>query len=152
IATSGKFVFNEPVASEAGQVDSLAVAHLRNYSNYLLAGGKHNFRSAVAIIIRGVIANFVMVAPILLYCAGLIVFLYEFSHEASFLLSEYHWVPLFRGSVFILLLVVGIGLFLAWALYRSFQPGVLSEASSRLPVIAAVYLVVLALVILVESL
>src|SRR5262249_7001196 len=57
--TKGLFVFNaRPTAKQAyWQTDSFAVAHLRNYSNYLLAGGKHNFGSAVAIMVRGLIAN-----------------------------------------------------------------------------------------------
>jgi hypothetical protein len=52
--------------------DSSAVAHLRNYSNYLLPRGRsgvRNFAEAAAIILRGLIANLVVVLAFLLGCA-----------------------------------------------------------------------------------
>jgi hypothetical protein len=61
--TEGKFVFAEdshgvsPLDQKSEPMDTLAVAHLRNHSNYLRGTGKHNIGSAIAIIVRGVLAN-----------------------------------------------------------------------------------------------
>jgi hypothetical protein len=149
----------EQVACRSGrffQVDSLAMAHLRNHSNYLLAGGTHNFGSAIAIIVRGLIANFAIVAPILLICSGLIVFLFDAENAYGLgLVSRYYLFAIvfpgaFSGTTE--LLIVGVGLFLLWCLYLSFQPArALSEASSTLPVAAAIYLAVVALLCFVEA-
>jgi patatin-like phospholipase len=54
--TEGDFVFTDRRTWPFWPTES-AVTHLRNYSNYLLVGGKHNLGSAVAIIVRGLIAN-----------------------------------------------------------------------------------------------
>ena len=62
----GTFPFGEDVS------DSRAVAHLRNYSNYLMPRGRSaikNLSDVLAIIIRGVLANIVLVLATLLLCA-----------------------------------------------------------------------------------
>jgi hypothetical protein len=139
-ATSGEFVYSDRKNVEkVDYLDSLAVAHLRNHSNYLISGRKHNLGSAVAIIVRGLIANLVIVAPILLFCSVLVVF-------AMVLFSFYGYF-----FVTVTLLIAGILLFLIWALYLSFRPAhALTEESSKLPVIAAIYLAVVALAFFVE--
>jgi hypothetical protein len=52
-------------------LDSSAVAHLRNYSNYLLPRGRSsltNFAEAGAVVLRGLVANFVIVLGFVLIC------------------------------------------------------------------------------------
>ncbi|WP_158813910.1 patatin-like phospholipase family protein [Methylocapsa sp. S129] len=59
----GAFPFGDDV------FDSIAVAHLRNYSNYLMPRGRsgvRNIAEAAAIILRGLLANFVIVLACLL--------------------------------------------------------------------------------------
>ena len=59
----GMFPFGDDI------FDSIAVAHLRNYSNYLMPRGRsgaRNIAEAAAIILRGLLANFVIVLACLL--------------------------------------------------------------------------------------
>jgi hypothetical protein len=52
--------------------DSKAVAHLRNYSNYLLPRGRSGVRNVsevAAVVLRGVLANAILVLATLLFCA-----------------------------------------------------------------------------------
>jgi Patatin-like phospholipase len=147
-ATNGWFVFNERVDPDQAewQEDSLAVAHLRNYSNYLLAGGRHSLGSAIAIIVRGVIANATIVAPILLYWSAAFALLYF----DSYLWRHYLWFWVGPFFVTRLLLIVGVAFFLLWALILSFGSRALSAETGKLPVIAAMYLVVTAIVFFLE--
>jgi hypothetical protein len=62
----GRFPFGDDIS------DSAAVAHLRNYSNYLLPRGRsgiQNLSEAAAVILRGLLANGVLVLVTLLACA-----------------------------------------------------------------------------------
>ena len=62
----GVFPFGDDVS------DSKAVAHLRNYSNYLLPRGRsavRNVSEVAAIVLRGVLANAILVLAALLFCA-----------------------------------------------------------------------------------
>lgn len=152
--TEGKFVFNPQwriAESSFWQVDTPAVAHLRDYSNYLLAGGKHNFGSAVAIVVRGLIANFAIVLLVLLYLSALFLLTYEPYYAAV--------TPLFKAitnvpsffPVTAVLFAGGVILFLLWALYLSFRSRlVMSEESSKLPIIAWMYLVLVSLALFAE--
>jgi hypothetical protein len=66
MAASGRFPFGDDIA------DSVAVAHLRNFSNYLMPRGRSRIRNlaeAAAVILRGLLANAVIVAAALLGCA-----------------------------------------------------------------------------------
>ncbi len=62
----GRFPFGGDIS------DSAAVAHLRNFSNYLLPRGRSGIRNlseAAAIILRGLVANAILVLATLLLCA-----------------------------------------------------------------------------------
>jgi hypothetical protein len=149
--TEGKFIFNPQWRmkdSSFWQVDTPAVAHLRDYSNYLLAGGKHNFGSAVAIIVRGLIVNFAIVLLVLLYLSALFLLTYEPYYTAV------KRTPTFVPSFFpvtAVLVICGVLLFLLWTLYLSFRSRLaMSEESSKLPVIAWMYLILLALAFFAE--
>ena len=53
------------------KVDNLAVGHVRNYSRYLLPNGFPDLVGSVAVILRGLVANFAMVLGIVLMLAGI---------------------------------------------------------------------------------
>ncbi|HEY6518886.1 MAG TPA: patatin-like phospholipase family protein [Roseiarcus sp.] len=62
----GQFPFGDDVS------DSKAVAHLRNYSNYLLPRGRSGIRNVsevMAVVLRGVLANVILVLATLIFCA-----------------------------------------------------------------------------------
>jgi Patatin-like phospholipase len=62
----GQFPFGDDIS------DSKAVAHLRNYSNYLLPRGRSGIRNVsdvAVVLLRGVLANAILVLAILLFCA-----------------------------------------------------------------------------------
>lgn len=73
----GEFVFanagsanpDEPKAAEIS--DSPAVGHIRNYSNYLIPNGFRDFFADIAIVLRGLAANLLLVAPVLLALAAI---------------------------------------------------------------------------------
>lgn len=54
----------EPIASDIK--DTYAVQHIRNYSNYLIPSGFRDVVTALAIIIRGLVANAALVLPFIL--------------------------------------------------------------------------------------
>lgn len=73
--------------------DSDSVGHLRNFSNYLMPRNRsfiRNFSDAAAILLRGIFANIVMIAPLLLLAAMLSAFLWRSSggfSERGFVLA-----------------------------------------------------------------
>jgi hypothetical protein len=71
-AGAGEFPFT---TDDSDKSDNLAVAHLRNYSNYLIPGGLRDVLASCSVIFRGLGANLVIVAGVLLICAGLTLFL-----------------------------------------------------------------------------
>jgi len=141
-ATRGQFVFVDEAPSP--NVPRPAVAHLRNHSNCLLAGGKIGVASAVAIIVRNLVANVAIVMPFLLLLSALMIVLTPTSESlhAGFLRTH----PLFSTPV-----VLGLILSLLWALYLSFLPARnLSDENSKLPAIGALYLVAVGFVLFAE--
>ncbi|MDB5616324.1 patatin-like phospholipase family protein [Tardiphaga sp.] len=63
------------VAPQANDIsDTPAVGHIRNYSNYLIPNGFRDGLSAAAIIVRGLVANFALVLPVLLVLASFTIF------------------------------------------------------------------------------
>jgi len=141
--TRGTFVYGER-AAETLVNPGRYLAHLRNYSNYLLAGGRQNLGSAVAIVVRGLIVNLAIVTPVLLYLsAAWMLILY--SVDMTDIGRDWG----FAGTTS--LLVIGFILFLLWALVLSFRPQLLlSEEGSTLPTIASIYLIIIALAFFVE--
>ncbi|MDR6874965.1 hypothetical protein J2Y55_006005 [Bosea sp. BE125] len=64
---AGEFPFT---TDDGDKSDNLAVAHLRNYSNYLIPGGWRDILASCSVILRGLGANLAIVAGVLLVCAG----------------------------------------------------------------------------------
>jgi hypothetical protein len=73
----GRFVFgpspnagtDAPLAAEISDTDE--VGHIRNYSNYLIPAGARDVVTAIAVIVRGLVANLGLVLPVLLLLAAL---------------------------------------------------------------------------------
>jgi Patatin-like phospholipase len=93
--------------------DTPAVAHLRNYSNYLMPRGRSGIRNVsdvAAIILRGLLLNFIQVLAALLFCA----LLTKFAHPVFPSLvdeSRLGFTIFFLCAVAFILIV--------WALLRS---------------------------------
>jgi hypothetical protein len=135
--TSGEFVF----VDEAASPHTPAVAHLRNYSNYLLAGGRRSTWSAIAIIVRGLVSNLAIVLPFILFLSAATLNIFRSPEYLMQPLLYFPFAPRYF-SLTILLIAGGFVLFLLWALYLSFLPArKLSDQSSRLPVLGAGVLV-----------
>jgi patatin-like phospholipase len=146
-ATGGRFVFANERSSGAGAGDSPALGHLRNHSNYLLSGGKHNFGSAVAIIVRGLVSNLAIVLPFLLLFSAWIILAYSTPYKLPSMLT---WASS-SFPITISLMILGTALFLLWALYfSSFLARNLTDESSRLPALGAIYLVVVGVIFFIE--
>jgi hypothetical protein len=155
---TGHFVFgappaatqNDPAGRLAAEIsDTPAVGHVRNYSNYLIPNGFRDALTAAAIIARGLIANVALVLPIVLLLAALTIA--SNPNRISLSRSDFFGYDLsaYLASKFgitLIVALVGIGLFFAWALYRSFvrNPARLAEFRGWLPSLGATYLVILA--------
>src|SRR5262249_25080451 len=143
-----------PLSAEIMDTDE--VGHIRNYSNYLFPAGARDVLTGTAIVLRGLIANLGLVLPIILLCAAVTIWsnpdrsLLEvpniFGYSLASILAVFGYsasitsVPAFGVTLIVGLL--GLALFFAWALVRSFlPPRRLSEFHSWLPSIASLYLV-----------
>jgi hypothetical protein len=70
-----EFVFGKTpagaVLQRAGEIsDTPAVGHLRNYSNYLIPAGARDLLTAMAIVVRGLVANLSLTLPLVLLLAA----------------------------------------------------------------------------------
>jgi hypothetical protein len=109
----GRFPFGEDLA------DTEAVAHLRNYSNYLMPRGRsaiRNLSDVLAIICRGVLANIVLVLTALLMFA-----LITWTAQKFNLLHIFPGDPDKHPFRHTLVFLAGVGVVLIiWAVLRSF--------------------------------
>jgi hypothetical protein len=158
----GRFVFGNvsrkgggrPLAAEISDTDE--VGHIRNYSNFLLPAGARDFITAIAIVLRGLVANLGLVLPFLLLFAAETIASnpYRSSLECTDLLgfSLCPYISLKAFGISLVLALVGLCLFFAWAIVRSFlSPRHLSEFRGSLPFLASLYLVLLAVLFFVEA-
>lgn len=67
-AGDGKFPF---ATDDSDKSDNAAVAHLRNYSNYLIPAGFQDALACLSVVLRGLGANLAIVLGILLVLAGI---------------------------------------------------------------------------------
>jgi predicted acylesterase/phospholipase RssA len=138
--------------------DSAAVAHLRNYSNYLMPRGRSGVRNvaeAAAIILRGLLANLVIVLALLL--AGALITLIAYPGIACLHLGSF--VPRLIDGVFgsrvdalvgaapfaltlWMIALVAVTL-IGWALLRSYArfDGYTDDSGSYLLVLARILLI-----------
>jgi hypothetical protein len=104
----GKFPFTS--ADPQVYSDTPSVRHIRDYSNYLIPHGAWDVVTALAIIGRGLVANALIILPILLFCVGLTLALHPDRNSLADLAS-------FRIT-FGLLAVAG-GFLAFWAVAKS---------------------------------
>lgn len=70
-AGEGKFPFT---TDDGDKSDNLSVAHLRNYSSYLIPNGFWDMLASLSVILRGLAANLILVAGVILVAAGATLF------------------------------------------------------------------------------
>jgi predicted acylesterase/phospholipase RssA len=140
-----------PFKSSLTQDEPYPVQHVRNHSNYLFPPGKLNLFYNVAIYLRGLLANALLILPWLLLAAAITIFIKPTSdslHAPSFF--GRHLVEPFNVKHFGLTLIVVYGLallLLIWGLWRSFElSGWAGEIGSRWTVLSALVLLVLLVV------
>jgi hypothetical protein len=155
--TEGGFVFGVSTGGAPGAAgttrppdvkDSDSVGHLRNYSNYLIPFGVRDLATALAIIVRGLVANIALVLPVVLAVAALTILANpdrtDLTAPNIFGVSI-DWLPVRYFGITLLVALLGFALFLAWAIYRSLlSDAKQSEFRTWLPAIAAIYLVAIA--------
>jgi hypothetical protein len=167
--TGGQFVYvredtgprDKPRASEV--MDTPAVGHIRNYSNYLIPDGMRDVITAAAIILRGLVANFFTVFPFVLFLAAITIQsnpnrsslripdLFGFEHIDIFGFDIPTLLPVQNFGITLLLALLGLFGFFFWALWRSVtHGGDESEFRGNAAFIASSYLVVLALAAFIE--
>jgi hypothetical protein len=157
--TRGEFVFGSsggkgstdgPLASEIS--DTRAVGHLRNYSNYLIPFGARDLITALAIVVRGLVANFGAVFPIVLLAATVTIVANPFRSnltQPDFLGYQFNYLPSHFGLT-VAIALLGFAFFLAWAIYRSIPRADNSEFRGGLAAVGAAVLVAIAIVFLCE--
>ena len=158
--TEGGFVFGKStgvraVAAEARQPadvkDSGSVGHIRNYSNYLIPRGARDLVTALAIVVRGLVANVALVLPLVLLLAAITILGNPNRSDLTgrigpdFLSLSLDWLPVKYFGITLLISLIGLVLFFAWGIYRSLLPAAKqSEFRTWLPTIGASYLIVIA--------
>jgi hypothetical protein len=160
--SGGRFVFGNlptggartPPASEIS--DTEEVGHIRNYSNYLFPAGARDVVTGIAIVVRGLVANIGIVLPLVLLFAAFTIW----SNPSRSMLEQtdvfgfslYPTISLKAFGVTLVGALIGMALFFAWAIARSFlPPRYLSEFRGMLPFAASAYLIALAVVFFVEG-
>ena len=78
--TGGEFPFTDPMT----RADTASVRHIRDFSNYLIPRGGTDIITAVGIILRGLVANAIIVLPIIF----LFVWITVFSHPTETSLDQ----------------------------------------------------------------
>ena len=129
-----------PFESSLNQDEPYPVQHIRNHSNYLFPRGSINVFYNIAIYLRGLLANALLLLPWLLLAAAITIFVKPTSETLQAARFGHFGVTLIALSVFACLL-------LAWALWRSFEiSGWEAEIGSGWTRLSAVLLLVLAVV------
>lgn len=111
----GKFPFG---GSENDMSDPPALGHIRDHSNYLIPRGKFSLLSDLAIVVRGLVTNVLLVFPVILLAAALTVYL---NPTRDALNSPYFRLPFLDGrfSITIFIALASLVFYSAWAVYRS---------------------------------
>ena len=126
-----------PFKSSLTQDEPYAVQHIRNHSNYLFPRGRINFFYNIAIYLRGLLANGLIILPWLLLAAAITIFIKPTSESL-------HVARFGHFGVTLMFLCVFAGLLLIWGLWRSLDfSGWDAEIGSLWTRLSAVILLVL---------
>lgn len=159
-STGGNFVFGnaptcgaEQAASEIA--DTPEVGHLRNYSNYLIPNGARDIGTALAIVLRGLVANFAVVLAVVLMAAAFTILTNPNRSDLTCTdllgLDLCKRITVHSFGITLVFALIGLAGLFAWAFCRSLRrPDRLVEFKSRLPVIAFFYLCLVAFFFFVE--
>jgi len=143
-----------PFTGSLTQDEPYPIQHIRNHSNYLFPQGIINIFYNVAIYLRGLLANALLVLPWLLFFAAITIFLKpdtESLHTSlegtplpEALTAEHFGASLIALCAFTLLLLV-------WALWRSLEvSGWAAEIGSPFTVVSALVLIALLVIVFCE--
>ena len=145
--SKGKF----PFQSSLTQDEPYSVQHIRNHSNYLFPRGSINVFYNVAIYLRGLLANALLLLPWLLFAAAITIFIKPTTddlHQPRFL-GRYVPEALAAGqfSLTLILLYLFVLLLLAWGLWRSLEvSGWAAEIGSHWTKVCAGLLIILLII------
>jgi hypothetical protein len=133
-----------PFSSSLTQDEPYPVQHIRNHSNYLFPRSSINFFYNIAIYLRGLLANGLLILPWLLFAAAITIFVKPTSESL-------HVARLGHFGVTLIVLCVFGCLLLAWGLWRSLEiSGWDAEIGSRWTRLCAGVLLVLLVVVFCE--
>src|SRR6266511_3852008 len=136
-----------PFTSSLTQDEPYPVQHVRNHSNYLFPQGIINIFYNVAIYLRGLLANALLILPWLLVLAAITIFFKPDSESLHISLSGTTLPEAFNADHFGLSLIVlylFVLLLLVWALWRSLEiSGWAAEIGSPWTLVSALVLIVL---------
>src|SRR5215831_6269207 len=143
-----------PFTGSLTQDEPYSIQHIRNHSNYLFPQGIINIFYNVAIYLRGLLANALLVLPWLLFFAAITIFLKpdtESLHTSlegtplpEALTAEHFGASLIALCAFTLLLLV-------WALWRSLEvSGWAAEIGAPFTVVSALVLIALLVIVFCE--
>jgi predicted acylesterase/phospholipase RssA len=134
-----------PFKSSLSKDEPYAIQHIRNHSNYLFPPGGLNIFYNIAIYLRGLVANALLILPWLLIAAAITIFIKPNSESLHVSIT---W-PVDAGHFGVTQWTLGAFglLLLAWALWRSLElSGWAAEIGSRWTYVCAGILLLLALV------
>jgi hypothetical protein len=121
--SKGDFPFESKLEAD----ETTSIQHIRDHSNYLFAGGARDILDAVAIYIRGLIVNAVLILPWLLLAAALTIYFHPDSESldatVARALAANPW-ELKHFAITTYLVLAAIVLFVVWGTW----PGVKSIA------------------------
>ncbi len=102
------------LSHELGQEEGKAFQHLRNYANYLMPRGMADVMRFPALLLRGLIVNFIMLVPYILALACLTAWAFQsqiqegvLGFQKLFNSSDYLPVTLMALAVYLLLVIAG---------------------------------------------
>lgn len=136
-----------PFTSSLTQDEPYGVQHIRNHSNYLFPQGIINIFYNVAIYLRGLLANALLILPWLLVLAAITIFFKPDSESLHISLTGDTLPDAFNADHFgvsLIVLYLFVLLLLVWALWRSLEiSGWAAEIGSSWTVLSAVVLIIL---------
>jgi hypothetical protein len=154
------FVFGESTRQRGSTTqltdvkDTDSVGHIRNYSNYLMPFGARDLVTAIAIIVRGLVANVSLILPVILLLAAITIF---GSPDRTDLLRPnlggipLTWLSVTHFGITLLLALTTFPIFFAWGLVRSLRSDdKQAEFRTWAPFLAAAYLILVAAVFFCE--
>ncbi|HWK95390.1 MAG TPA: patatin-like phospholipase family protein [Pseudolabrys sp.] len=120
-ATGGRFPFKADLSED----ETPSVQHIRDYSNYLFPDGAFDLLRNLSIVARGLVANAIVVLPVLLFAAFVTIKAVPFvsqAHKANIFGFEIPNIFPFEHFVITSYLVTVLGvLLIGWGIVKSFS-------------------------------